>query len=246
VAKVNEKAARAAKARTRSVTKSRTAVVRMAKKKAAKSVGLVENARKMTTGEVMIVGREGNQVRFKKFTTRRRLSDVFHTFMTNEKHHTEPTGSGELSKTELGALLKGGFNMEPLKPEDEDPIAIAAAQYAKLREESLTTSEAADILNVNGSRVRQRLIARPPTLYGIKVDGDWRLPTFQFGDDGLIPGIDVVIRRLREQLHPVGVVRWFNIHNPDLFDEQENPLTPIEWLRTGRSPEAVALLAADL
>jgi hypothetical protein len=48
-------------------------------------------------------------------------------------------------------------------------------------------------------------------------------------------------------LSPLAVLRWFTSPNPDLFDgEDEDPMTPLQRLRTGHPPERAAALAADL
>lgn len=116
-----------------------------------------------------------------------------------------------------------------------------------LRATGLTTHEAAKRLNVNDSRVRQRLAKR--SLYGIKAGDEWRLPAFQFARTGLVPGIDRVLPRLPSRLSPIAVYRWLHTPNPDLDDgseEQGRTLTPLQWLQTGGDPEVVAELAAGL
>ena len=97
---------------------------------------------------------------------------------------------------------------------------------------------------MNPSRIRQRLAAR--ALYGIKVGDEWRLPAFQFRDDGLVPGIEQVLPQLPENLNPVAVYRWFHSSQPDLYDGDGKDLSPIEWLESGNDPSVVAELAAGL
>ena len=53
--------------------------------------------------------------------------------------------------------------------------------------------------------------------------------------------------RLDWTVHPVGVYNWFVNPDPDLqTDENQAPLSPRDWLRSGRSPELVAELASAL
>ena len=51
-------------------------------------------------------------------------------------------------------------------------------------------------------------------------------------------------------MHPVAVWRWFTSESTDLpgddEEEEENQLSPLQWLRTGRSPDRVADLAAGI
>lgn len=156
--------------------------------------------------------------------------------------------AGELTEAEVKALRRGGFVLEPkIRPED-DPLALTAAEYAAILKTSRTAAQAAKALGVNESRIRQRLTSKPPTLYGIKVDSEWRIPAFVFDGKALLTGIDKVVPRLDTELHPVAFARWLSLPNPDLLARGlgEKPLSPRDWLRLGFSPDAVAQLAADL
>lgn len=151
-----------------------------------------------------------------------------------------------LGRDQANVLERGGFELERLEFGLEDPIARTAFEYAVLRSTGLTTQSTAERLGVNDSRVRQRLGER--TLYGIKVGDEWRLPVFQFGATGLVPGIDRVFPSLPPDLSPVAVYRWFHTPSPDL-EERGRPgssLTPLQWLQTGNDPDVVAELAAGL
>jgi excisionase family DNA binding protein len=150
-----------------------------------------------------------------------------------------------LTAPEESALVRGG-----VEPVSEDDLRIVDAQiasaYRQLRAGSLTVEEAARRLGVNTSRIRQRLAAR--SLYGLKDGSTWRLPAFQFGSGGLVPGVNVVFKRLPADIGALAVARWFSRPNPDLTtrDDEERPLTPLEWLLGGNPPEAAAELAAAL
>ena len=150
-----------------------------------------------------------------------------------------------LTEPEEAVLARGG--VEPVS--DEEALLIdaeAAAAYHRLRATSLGVEEAARRLGVNASRVRQRLAER--SLYGLKDGSTWLLPAFQFQAEGLVPGLDVVVRRLPSDIGPLAVARWFDNPNSDLCtrDDQERPLTPLRWLLGGNSPERAAELAAAL
>jgi hypothetical protein len=153
--------------------------------------------------------------------------------------------AGGLTGPEAAALARGG--VEPVSDrEARTVLARAAGAHERLRSTSLTVDEAARRLDVNTSRVRQRLAER--SLYGLKDAGAWLLPAFQFVARGLVPGIDVVLRRLPEGISPHAVARWFSIPNPDLAtrDDLERPLTPLQWLLAGNPPGPAAELAAAL
>jgi hypothetical protein len=153
--------------------------------------------------------------------------------------------AGTLTAPEAAALARGG--VVPVSDEEvRRVVAAGAAAHGRLRAGSLTVDEAARRLGVNASRIRQRLAAR--SLYGLKDAGAWLLPAFQFAASGLVPGIDVVLRRLPDGVSPQAVARWFASPNPDLCtrDDAERPLTPLQWLRAGSPPAPAAELAAAL
>jgi hypothetical protein len=156
----------------------------------------------------------------------------------------EETGA-TLAAPEAEALARGGVG--PVCGQDVRAVeARREAAYRQLRTGSLSVEEAARRLGVNTSRVRQRLGER--SLYGLKEGNTWRLPAFQFKGQGLVPGVDAVLRRLPADIGALAVARWFRSPNPDLptRDDDERPLTPLQWLLGGYPPQPVAALAAAL
>jgi hypothetical protein len=156
-----------------------------------------------------------------------------------------PDPRRELSTSEIAILEQGGFDLEPLPLDAAHPLIRSAAAYSALLASSLSVSEAAARLHVEDSRIRQRL--GEGTLYGLKVKSVWRLPRFQFIEEGTVPGIEIVLPRLDPALHPLSVVGWFNTPNPDLvYGQAEEPVSPLDWLRTGRPAEPISELAGSL
>lgn len=151
--------------------------------------------------------------------------------------------ASHFTEAELSELERGGFDVRPLPAAEVDPAARTATRFMELLVTALTVAQAADLLGVDKSRIRQRLHER--SLYGIKAGRSWRLPQFQFTDAGPVPGMDVVLRRLPDSLHPVAVWRWMTTPSPDLVLEDE-PLSPLDWLRAGGDPGAAVELAAEL
>ena len=151
--------------------------------------------------------------------------------------------AAELTAVEAAALARGGFDLRPWPPERPGPLATTAAAYAAELAASLTVAEAAALLGVDPSRVRQRLAAG--SLYGVRLADGWRLPRFQFDDGRLVPGIARVLPRVDRGLHPLTVIRWFESPNPDL-EIDDASVSPRDWLRAGGDPAPVAALAADL
>jgi len=151
----------------------------------------------------------------------------------------------ELTRAEAFVLEDGGLDISTTDLGPEDPVARAAAVHAALLQTGLTTREAAERLDVHPSRIRQRL--RDRTLYGIRADSEWRIPTFQFEDDRLVPGLGEVFSEIDPELHPAAVYRWFSLPSPDLHDEElDEDLSPRDWLITGRRVERVVQLARHL
>jgi excisionase family DNA binding protein len=184
--------------------------------------------RSLERGSVALVDVEGNRLKL-RFLRSSLLGDEGLT----------------LTASEEASLVKGG--VEPVSEEDLRVVdAQIASAYQQLRTASLSVEEAARRLGVNASRIRQRLAER--SLYGLKDGNTWLLPAFQFGSDGLVPGVGVVVRRLPLDIGALAVARWFSGPNPDLStrDDDERPLTPLEWLLGGNPPEAAAELAAAL
>ena len=153
------------------------------------------------------------------------------------------TSANELTQAEAEALARGGFVLERRDYGLSDPYLRGIAMYATLIASSLSVAEAAVLLHVDESRVRQRLAKR--TLYGVKLDNTWHLPTFQFDDGRLIHGFDRVVAALDPTLSPVAVYQWFTSPDGD-FRINGVPVSPREWLLRGEDPEPLAAFAADL
>jgi CheY-like chemotaxis protein len=152
-------------------------------------------------------------------------------------------GAADLTRDERSVLQSADF---PIDGEvNSSPLATRAAKYDAIVASSLTTKQAAKKLGVNASRIRQRLLANPPQLYGIRRDNAWWLPKFQFGSKGLVPHIAEVIAHLDPQLDPVAVDAWFRTPHVDLEDG-DRTLSPLQWLAEGRKVAAVVQLADDL
>jgi hypothetical protein len=147
-----------------------------------------------------------------------------------------------LSAGELSAIEAVGLSTAPFEAGGDDPLMQSIGDYMALLETSYTTSEAAKYLNVDASRIRQRL--RERSLYGVDYDGEKRLPRFQFEREQVIPGVREILAALPSGLNPLDVAEWFLSPNPDLEGAgQENPLSPREWMLSGKPVEAVMALA---
>jgi hypothetical protein len=116
-----------------------------------------------------------------------------------------------------------------------------------LARESWSLAQAAKLLRVNPSRLRQRLSSANRTLYGIKDGRAWRIPKFQFSRGKLVRGIGEVLPRIRADAHPLAVRNWFTTPHQDLVvGASGRRITPLEWLSSGRSPADLAALAEEI
>jgi len=158
-------------------------------------------------------------------------------------YRADPGREG-LTAAELAVAVAGGLEAEP-DARSKDPLAAGLRAYVAVVAESLSTRKAAAHLNVTDARIRQRCIQR--SLLGIRVGNTWKLPRFQFTDDGELPGWAQVCVALPETLSPVSLARWLAQPNSDLISgKNESPVSPLQWLVEGRPPEAVAALADEL
>lgn len=155
--------------------------------------------------------------------------------------HSGLPAAAEAALHGVGAFKDDGAPIQV----DDDPLIKSQAQYMALLEESLSAAQAAKLLGMDVSRIRQRL--RDRSLFGVEHEGTWRLPRFQFERRLVIPGLGRVLKALPEDLFPLDVVDWFVLADADLQLEGDvAPLSPREWLVSGRPVDAVVALARDL
>ena len=152
--------------------------------------------------------------------------------------------SGELTLAEQALLEKAGVDIDE-HPNREDPMMAYATDFAAILSTSLSAAQAAKRLHdVTAVRVRQ--LIREGTLFAIRIEGRWKIPIFQFEDNGLVPNIGIVNATLPETLDAVSVLRWYTTSDPDLETSTGTTLSPIDWLKAGMDPAAVVASARDL
>src|ERR1700692_3309713 len=101
----------------------------------------------------------------------------------------------DLSAAETEALRSVGALKDKASVRAEnDPFIKSQAQYMGLLEDSLSAAEAAKLLRVDVSRVRQRL--RERSLFGLEYEGSWRLPRLPFYRCLVIPGLAQILEAL--------------------------------------------------
>jgi hypothetical protein len=151
--------------------------------------------------------------------------------------------SGQLTESETKTLRAGGLDLAKRRRSEPDPITESAARYAAILADSDDVGEVATRLGVTRARVRQRAGER--TLLAIREDDEWRVPRSQFADGAPIRGLPAVSLALPPDLHPVAVWSFLNEPLTDLTVD-DRPASPLEWLRSGGSPDPVAAIAREL
>lgn len=115
----------------------------------------------------------------------------------------------------------------------------AVRELAQTLAGSITIKEAAAILGVDRSRVSRRITGN--TLWAFDLRGTRRIPRWQFLDDGLLPGLDLIVPAVPPGTSPAVLGAFMHTAQPD-FDGR----TPIDYLTAGGDPTLVAGFVADL
>jgi hypothetical protein len=155
--------------------------------------------------------------------------------------HPEP--AGYFTADQRDTLLDVGLDLSPLRPDETDGRARVVAQQAVLHDSALTAGEAAKTIGVHTSRIRHRLLAR--RLMGWKDRGGWRLPAWQFTEQGVLPGLEQVIEALPTD-QPALVIAAFMTTPQEDLTARSRSISPCEWLQSGGDPQRVVRLAAML
>ena len=150
----------------------------------------------------------------------------------------------EFSAGEADTLRQGGLDLEPHDYGTADPFLRSRVKYATLVAEGWTAAEVAATLGTSVQWVRKQL--RDRALLGAKQGDAWRLPRFQFDEDGKpLPGVQRVLPHLDPAKSLVSVYNWFTTPDGDLRADGQI-MSPRQWLMEGRDPSVIARQADDL
>ncbi|MFD2471123.1 DNA-binding protein [Amycolatopsis silviterrae] len=153
-----------------------------------------------------------------------------------------PDPSHYFSPDQQSALTDAGLDLSPRGEGEPDFRARTVAAHAVLADSALSVGQAAEMLNVDDSRIRHRL--KEGRLTGWKDQG-WRLPAWQFNGAGVLPGLETVLRAVPDDQPALVVAAFMNTPQSDLVIS-DRPATPRQWLLAGGDPEQVARLVATL
>lgn len=144
--------------------------------------------------------------------TLERLRDSSHSRDLDEVLWGEQPGEGEIA----AARLTGEATVEEALEQ-----ALRGA---------LTRDEAAERLGISPQAVSKRRAAR--SLVALRRGREWRLPAWQFHEDGVLPGLHLLI--VAYPGTPLALTMWATTPNADL-----DGLTPAQAMLTARSVEWV-------
>lgn len=148
-----------------------------------------------------------------------------------------------LDTRERSLLEAAGLDFAPTTGTELEAIRLGAAeQFANLTASALTVSEAAEILDVDESRIRQRL--GDHTLHGFKAGRAWQIPSWQFEHSAELPGLAEVMASSAEH-HPAALCSFMTQPSEELLADGI-PTAPRDWLLAGWPVDRVAKLAASL
>lgn len=161
-----------------------------------------------------------------------------------ERHARRSTMTDE----QADVLIESGvFTRESLAAAEERVAAgelDAIQQRSRMRaiSQSMSARLVAQTLGIDESRVRHRQAKNG--LYAFSAGGRKRYPHWQFTGDAeqpVLPGLATIIPSFPSDMHPASVQNIMTNEQRALaIDEQ--PVTPVEWLRSGGAPEKVAAI----
>ncbi|MCE3002898.1 MAG: hypothetical protein LW860_09400 [Xanthomonadaceae bacterium] len=106
-----------------------------------------------------------------------------------------------------------------------------------------TTADAARLLGVHPSRIRQRLKDR--TLIALDDSGELRIPSLLFEAGGELPGLRRVLPAIAVDVRPLEILSWLATPTQDLQDDEGRPRSPRDFLlATGDADRVIALAEA--
>lgn len=157
--------------------------------------------------------------------------------------HFEALGWTNVDSVHPSEFLKnyGGI------PEIATPAQVQAAAVARqavTTAQSLTTNQVARLLGVDSSRVRHRILQG--RLYAVPGGTrQRRLPSWQFANSEVLPGLPELLAALPTDLHPVEIAGFMLARHPEL-GVADRTVSPRDWLLHQGDVLAVTALATNL
>lgn len=170
------------------------------------------------------------------------FADAGFTSLLPSVQPVDPT----LPAAEALALEAVGLRTTPqTRARAETARARYVSTFLDLFNKADTPTQLAHKLGLDPSRIRQRI--RDRTLLAIELNGEKRVPRFQFEGKTEVPGLPKVLAWVDDRVSPLAFAMWFLTPTPDLaWGEGEAPTSPREWLLRTGDVAAVLALAEDL
>jgi hypothetical protein len=173
--------------------------------------------------------------------------DDFARELAHDLHAAPDAAASGLSDENEAVLAKHGgivgSTQRDVTAAGRAMLRAVTSNLAAQTRTSISVPQAADLLHVDGSRVRHRL--RDRALYGFKIGSGVRLPLWQFEGGAPIPGLRAVLAALPADLHPLEIAGFMTSPDADL-SVADAPSNPREWLIHGGDVDTVCERAADL
>lgn len=164
------------------------------------------------------------------------------TSLLPSMHPIEPA----LPAAELEALAAVGLRTTSKTRERAESARVRyASTFLDLFNNADTPAELAKKLGLDPSRIRQRI--RDHSLLAIELNGEKRVPRFQFEGAIEVPGLPKVLAAAGEQMTPLAFAMWFLTPTADLaVGEDDAPISPRGWLLRTGDVEAVLAIVDDV
>lgn len=154
-----------------------------------------------------------------------------------------PLTAGEIDYLAANAGNDAAETVATWNPRGEfqQRAAAATSAAARLLGATLGIDEVANRLGVDRSRISHRISAG--TLYSFTAGSSRRrrIPAWQLTADGLLPGLDSLVKAIPRGAHPMDVSALMSTPQPELADR-----TPAEHLEGGGDPRPVVELLQAL
>jgi hypothetical protein len=157
----------------------------------------------------------------------------------------DPTPTAALSRDARAVLTKHGGLPASTRQAVRDNASRVMSRLAMEMSTALTTSQVAELLGIDPTRVRHRL--SEGSLYALptREGRSRRFPAWQFDGGGVLPHLKRVLDALPAGLHPLEVAGFFSTRH-DVLEVDEQSVSARDWLVGGGDPQPVVALAAAL
>jgi hypothetical protein len=148
-----------------------------------------------------------------------------------------------LPAAELEALAAVGLRRTSRTRERAEAARVRyAVTFLDLFKDADTPAALATKLDLDASRIRQRI--REGSLLAVELNGEKRVPRFQFEGAVEVPGLTKVLQATQGRMTPLAFAMWFLTPTQDLqTDDGATAVSPRDWLlRTGDAEPVLSLV----